>query len=122
MEGYGTANEWVSTLLRCAGFLGVFFGLDAIGKPLITALGVIPAVEGLANAGYSVLVVLPTACAVSGGAMALGWLRARPWLAAALVFGGCAAGGYYFLNCTDAGRDVALKISSKAGGGQAAPA
>ena len=110
MEGATTINEWAAKALRCLGFLGVYFGLDTIGKPLITALGVIPMVEGIANAGYSVCVVLPVACAVTGAAMTLGWLRARPWLTAAILFGGAALGGAYFVTCTEGGKEFQRKI------------
>ena len=91
------ANTMMLWFMRLAGFLGLFFGISMILRPLSVVADVVPFVGSLVGAGTT-LVALFLAVPLALFTIALGWFVARPLLSIALlVLGALFVGGLIFL-------------------------
>jgi len=89
-------NTFLTWMLRCAGFMGIFIGLMMIVKPLSSLLEYVPILGDMANAGIAIF-----AFGVSFGlaftVMAIGWIAYRPLLGCTLLIVAVAGlGGAWF--------------------------
>jgi hypothetical protein len=80
----------VTWVLRAVGFVMMLIGLWLTSSPLSTVLGVLPFLEGVAEAGGFVIALL-LAVPLTLLTIAIAWIVHRPLIGAALLIGGALA-------------------------------
>jgi len=78
-EAAQRSNTIMTWILRLVGFFLMFFGLQAIFRPLSVLADVVPAIGSLVGAGTSMVAFL-IAAFLSLGTIAIAWLAYRPLL------------------------------------------
>ncbi|MDM8532696.1 TMEM43 family protein [Anaerolineales bacterium HSG25] len=84
-----TENTFMTWMLRCMGFMGIFIGLMMIFKPLTSLLDYIPILGDMANFGIGVF-AFGLAFGTAFVIISLGWIFYRPLLGCTLLIVGAA--------------------------------